>query len=152
MRHKLQNHYLKVLGNTATMKRATAATVLATSSWPQKILCCLSPHPGAKMLTAWVMKAKRSPWQTSKVGQTWSAAGQRYLEVAPLLYFTHASYACTPNAHDSLEISTILLYGFSYIQNRGGAWRHAAAVVRQSDSGRATCPFCISRRSLLHGE
>ena len=33
------------------------------------------------------MKAKKSPWSTSKVGQTWSAAGRRHLDIASYLNY-----------------------------------------------------------------
>ena len=36
-------------------------------------------------LTSWLMRAKRAPWKTSAVGQSWRESGQRYLQIAPWL-------------------------------------------------------------------
>ena len=40
---------------------------------------------GMFSLTTWLMKSRRAPWNTSKTGQSWHSAAQRYLEVAPVL-------------------------------------------------------------------
>ena len=36
-------------------------------------------------LTSWLMRAKRAPWKTSAVGQSWRESRQRYLQIAPWL-------------------------------------------------------------------
>ena len=60
---------------------------LASHIGPCFMSCCLPLFniPGATTLTSWLMKAKRSPWQTSRVGQTWSEASRRYLDIASSL-------------------------------------------------------------------
>lgn len=40
---------------------------------------------GCHMLTGWVMKARKSPWHTGRIGESWRAAGHRYLEIASRL-------------------------------------------------------------------
>ncbi|CAE7403164.1 hemA [Symbiodinium sp. CCMP2592] len=49
-------------------------------SW-QDVLLIL--FPGCQMLTSWLMKAKKSPWATHAVGNTWMAACRRYLQIVP---------------------------------------------------------------------
>ena len=40
---------------------------------------------GCHMLTGWVMKARKSPWHTGRIGESWRAAGLRYLQIASRL-------------------------------------------------------------------
>ena len=50
-------------------------------------------YQGVYSLTGWLMKAKKSPWETSGIGQSWKQAGERYLEIATWL--TAHSYLCS---------------------------------------------------------
>ena len=34
-------------------------------------------------LSSWLMKSRRCPWSTAKVGNSWCEAGERYLRVVP---------------------------------------------------------------------
>ncbi|CAE7037809.1 unnamed protein product, partial [Symbiodinium sp. CCMP2456] len=67
--HKLQNHYLRLFQCNKAAKRASAEMLYMTVT-------------GTWALSEWLMKAKRGPWDTCKIGASWKQAADRYLQVA----------------------------------------------------------------------
>ena len=95
LRHKLQNCFLRFTHCSPAVRRILdAKTTSSAHSFidscngfkvelrgPQNTSAQLL-HAGMTSLTSWLMRAKKAPWSTFAVGQTWKESAERYLKVA----------------------------------------------------------------------
>ena len=72
------------------------------------------------MLTGWLFRARKSPWSTAGVGQTFREAGTRYMEAATGLSFALRTCKHHENLSAKAEPNDVLmqLFGLQILRER----------------------------------